>query len=416
VTNGESGTLAVLPGRGQGFFDDRDPEVKAVSPVPILPPSFFGPFEVAPTATGQIIGINLNTLAASILFTPPANRPATAVLALSATSFLVAEEGGFVQQLNQVPSTGLFEPKQTFVPLTDRPEEPSALAMLDTGLVLVTNEGQDRIYVFGSSGNLSPAVPTGPPSVPDHPEPSNESDTTGLAGAPLILVPTLVPGTLDATETGGGTALNPLVAVAAQQPGAPVGGEGEGAGSREDLVRAESGAGPSVEKNLRQLDLYRPPDETVPLGPFSRRQAPEALPWDRSLVTLWEELGEQPASFAEAQNERGTVPACPGDTGAPALATELPEGPEKITALASPAAPVRGGEQVPAGETAETLGRASSFEVSLGDEALFADDRWGPTEALGTILILGALLGPAREPWRRVSGSADGTSQTPGPD
>src|SRR5207244_158072 len=150
----------------------------------------------------------------SVLFTPPADHAVKAAVALSASSFVVAEEGGLVQQLNQ--NNGAFEVTRTFVRLsTDVPDHPSALAVLETASgreVLVTNEGQDSVFVFGGDGvgpGVGPGGPVGPvgpsgvpltpmPQVPASTPPSSESETTVLPDAPLVLVVTLVTGTLDA--------------------------------------------------------------------------------------------------------------------------------------------------------------------------------------------------------------------------
>ena len=55
VTNGRSGGLTVLPGRGQGFFDDRDPRVIDLGP--IGPPTVVGPRIVFPTPAGGLVAI-----------------------------------------------------------------------------------------------------------------------------------------------------------------------------------------------------------------------------------------------------------------------------------------------------------------------------------------------------------------------
>jgi hypothetical protein len=70
ITNGQSGTLAVLPGVGQGFFNDQNPQIVNLPGNPVLTqgPTFFGSSGsgVLLTATGQLLGFNLDDLAGSI--------------------------------------------------------------------------------------------------------------------------------------------------------------------------------------------------------------------------------------------------------------------------------------------------------------------------------------------------------------
>src|SRR5262249_55730564 len=80
VTNGQSGNLAGLPGVGQGFFNDQDPEIVNLPGNPVLTqgPTLFGASGagVVVAATGQLIGFNLNNLAGSVatVFTLPGGR------------------------------------------------------------------------------------------------------------------------------------------------------------------------------------------------------------------------------------------------------------------------------------------------------------------------------------------------------
>src|SRR5262249_45509046 len=58
VTNGTSGTFAILPGRGQGFFDDRNPQVLNIPGNPtIQAPSMLGSSTqgVVVTGGGQLL-------------------------------------------------------------------------------------------------------------------------------------------------------------------------------------------------------------------------------------------------------------------------------------------------------------------------------------------------------------------------
>jgi hypothetical protein len=79
ITNGQSGTLAVLPGVGQGFFNDQNPEIVSLPGNPVLTqgPTFGASgFGVVVTATGQLVGFDLNDLAGSagVLRARPCSR------------------------------------------------------------------------------------------------------------------------------------------------------------------------------------------------------------------------------------------------------------------------------------------------------------------------------------------------------
>src|SRR5207253_10117180 len=64
VTNGQSGTMAILPGVGQGFFNDQNPQILTIPGNPVIaqPPAFVGSSGsgVVVTAAGQLIGLNLD--------------------------------------------------------------------------------------------------------------------------------------------------------------------------------------------------------------------------------------------------------------------------------------------------------------------------------------------------------------------
>ena len=75
VTNGQSGTLAVLPGVGQGFFNDQNPQILNIPGNPVIgAPSIDNQTGegVVATAGGQLVGFNLNDFPATVatLFTP----------------------------------------------------------------------------------------------------------------------------------------------------------------------------------------------------------------------------------------------------------------------------------------------------------------------------------------------------------
>ncbi|MGB6499945.1 MAG: VCBS repeat-containing protein, partial [Thermoplasmata archaeon] len=87
VTNSQSGTFTVLPGVGQGFFNDQNPQVLNVPGNPVLEaPSFFGTSNqgVVATADGRLIGFDLADFAAAgIVFAPPTGEGVAAAEALA---------------------------------------------------------------------------------------------------------------------------------------------------------------------------------------------------------------------------------------------------------------------------------------------------------------------------------------------
>jgi hypothetical protein len=196
ITNGQSGTLAVLPGRGQGTFDDRNPQIVNLLGNPVLPqgPTFFGTSGLGAivTATGQLISFNLNDLANSgaTLFTPPLGEAVVVAQALADGHVVAVLSSGTVVDLEPAKD-GLLAVDSTFAPLAGIPSEPSALAVLqeESGIqVLVTAAGEDRVFAYG--------IPE-PGGSPELPEASTGPlvEVTPLAGEPLTVVVTLTAGT-----------------------------------------------------------------------------------------------------------------------------------------------------------------------------------------------------------------------------
>jgi hypothetical protein len=230
VTNGQAGTFSVLPGRGQGFFDDRAAAVQVIN-IPGNPTIETTAINnstgsgVVVTGNGTIIGVNLDKPASiAPVFTPSPGVGVAAVSALPDPSdgrLVVALQDGTVALLAQDAASGQFAVADTFHSLTGAFENPSELAVLQTsaGLqVLATKQGDDQVFVFsldtdnpstggdgetpggGSDtfvGTLPPApeldlVPTNLPLTPKAPVPTliPPSDT------PLALVLTLGPSDL----------------------------------------------------------------------------------------------------------------------------------------------------------------------------------------------------------------------------
>ncbi len=167
VTN-ENGTMTVLPGRGQGFFDDRSPTILNIPGNPMLPegPSFPENSDegfVATAVDGRLIGFDLDNFSASVhvLFTPPPGEGVDSFEALSNGDVIAALAGGTVVELTRQTS-GVFAIESVFAPLSGIPSDPSALEVLqgETNMqVLVTDAGGDRVFIFIPGLPLSPPLP-----------------------------------------------------------------------------------------------------------------------------------------------------------------------------------------------------------------------------------------------------------------
>jgi hypothetical protein len=270
VTNGQSGSFAILTGRGQGFFDDRNPQVLNLLGNPtIQAPSMLGSSErgVVVTGGGQLLSFNLDNFDNSIhsLFGAGGVRAAQA---LADGEVMLALRDGAVVELN--PATGAV---QRFQSLTGIPSDPSALDVLqgESGLqVLVTSAGEDQIFVFGVPGvSVASVVP--PPEVPSSPT----VEVTPPDEGSLTLVVTLVAGPLPGDE--GAVAAVPQGAAAAN---GLVAGGGAANPDQLDQGTAAPGDGPArpgegvidVPEKLRSLDLAEPDhDDSHHDDPMPRR-------------------------------------------------------------------------------------------------------------------------------------------------
>jgi hypothetical protein len=195
VTNAQSGTLTVLPGRGLGNFDDRASQVQVLNipgnPVlgqglTVLGSSDSG---VVLTATGQLIGVNLTNLTTTgPVFTSPAGQDVTAVQALTDGNLVAAEQGGIVALLAQNAASQTFQDVQNLTllnPSNGTPINPSDLAVVEgaSGLqVVVTNEGADQLFVYGEPAETPPVPPV--PGSPTGPEPTGNPPPFFPPGSP----------------------------------------------------------------------------------------------------------------------------------------------------------------------------------------------------------------------------------------
>jgi hypothetical protein len=225
VTNGQSGTITVLPGVGQGFFNDQNPQVFNLPGNPVLSQgaSLIGPSNsgVVVTAEGQLVSFDLDNFAATVR-TVLSAADVTAVEALADGSLVVAEQGGSVALLQVDAFTQTYQVVQEARPLDGIPFNPSALDVLQSaaGLtVLVTEEGLDQLFAYSLlsavgtvAGAAVPFQPGANISLPPLVAPEPVPLTTPPSTAPLLLVVTLAPGPLSGAEPEA-TPITPDVAV-----------------------------------------------------------------------------------------------------------------------------------------------------------------------------------------------------------
>jgi hypothetical protein len=196
VIANSNGTISVLPGRAQGFFDDRPGSVTTFT-VPngtgLGPITFFGPGNsgLADTGDGRIVAFNLDDFFTTVatVFTPPAGQGVAAFEVLSGEEVIAALNGGLVADLRF--RGGVLDLDELLRPQNGIPFEPSDLAVLPSGEVLVTNVGLEQLFVF------APAL-TGVPDL------ESVAQATTLPGANLLVVAILVKS--DTTEGSQGLA------------------------------------------------------------------------------------------------------------------------------------------------------------------------------------------------------------------
>jgi hypothetical protein len=355
VANGQSGTLALLPGVGQGFFNDRSPQTIDVGPFTQAPVLAGAPGQViVDTDSGQLVAANVHdpTAPPQLVFDPAAfgQAPVAAVTPLGA-DLLVALQDGTVEQLQAGSSAGDFTPGPELQPLTGAlPGEPASLAELPAaggGMeALVTVAGNGQVFVFGPQG-VSAGPPPAPPELgPAAPGPA-AAEAAPVAEAPLVLLVTLqAPSLPEGGGAAGGAADAAAQGALPQATAAQVEGKTEGAAEQAAgavgeadaealaLVWADGDVLPRVEDGLRELDLGRPP-QAPPDGPTSLGQPPAAADdWGRALAALWQ-AGAVASPGDDHWDPAAGVFTCPNMVGARRTGpVECIARPEVVTALA----------------------------------------------------------------------------------
>ena len=393
VTNGQSGTMTVLPGVGQGFFSDTNPTSINLGGAAGTPSVAADGSGVVPVGN-QLLAFNLNNLAAGAqsVFTAPA--AINAAQALAGGGAVVALAGGAVEELQ--PADGALAVEATLESTTGTPVDPSALAVLETASaleVLVTAAGEDTVFVFTVAGLpevMLPAadVPTGPGvevSVP--------------AGAPETVVVTLFTSVTVEAEAaeevaaeggggagGGGGAPAGLVLAAATTPGRSSGEFKDGREQEPNPEEREPGIDGG--RILRDLDLSAPPPDADDSETTEWRPAPEAV-----ALAGWEAYGRPAAGLSDV-----LAPL-------PVLEWDRPPAPTPATQAVSAAVaePAQGAEETPAPE-ADTEAAVPAVEPEV-DAVLPEPAGDVPTAADVTASVFGlvseAPLHRRDEPWGR---------------
>jgi hypothetical protein len=163
VVNGGSGTVTLLPGVGDGFFDDRQPQVLFnLRSAVVQPPTFTGSSGVgyAVTAGGNLVRFDLDnpSLGASIVYS---GQQVLAAQALSSGQVVVALADGAVNLLT--PRGSGLSVASELLPQGEAPAVPSAIQVLAKSNgsldVLVSSQGSDTISVFSGGASSGASAP-----------------------------------------------------------------------------------------------------------------------------------------------------------------------------------------------------------------------------------------------------------------
>jgi hypothetical protein len=209
VTNGGSGTITLLRGVGQGFFDDQHPRTLFdLGSAVAQPPTFVGDSGLgyAVTADGELVRFDLDDPGpARVVFS---GADVLAARALPGGQVVVATADGSVEVLS--PGGDGLAVATRLQARGGVPTLPSALEVLQAPggqtEVLVSSQGSDTIFVFSAAGaKVAPAPETaggGGPSASVAPVPFGGAATVG---SPLSAA---------GGAEGGGTAAVTAAAVA----------------------------------------------------------------------------------------------------------------------------------------------------------------------------------------------------------
>ena len=147
ITN-QDGTVDLLPGRGQGFFDDRSPQILSLGTTLSQPPTLIPGTSIAYAVsnTGLLMRFDMSDLntPATIL---PGQEGVLAAQLINASEIVEVRSGGIVNEVDTTTGSVV----SALSPQNGLPLLPSSLALLETdsGLeALVTAENSNTIYEF----------------------------------------------------------------------------------------------------------------------------------------------------------------------------------------------------------------------------------------------------------------------------
>jgi hypothetical protein len=170
VTNGGSGTITLLKGVGQGFFDDQHPQTLFdLGGAVVQTPTFVGDSGIgyAVTANGELVRFDLDNPGGGVRVV----FSGQVVLAAQAQAnglVVVALAGGTVEVL--VPQGDGLGVATELRAQAGVPVLPSALQVLRTASgqlqVLVSSQGSDTIFVFAAAVIAPPSPVNVPPLLP----------------------------------------------------------------------------------------------------------------------------------------------------------------------------------------------------------------------------------------------------------
>ncbi len=285
------GTVSVLRGVGQGFFDDQATDIRTMT-IPggsLGVPSFFnnGAVGFAPTASGSIVEINLATLTASVVFQAPAGEDVNALESLADGAVVAAFSNGSVAALLPAVSGQLFVGGDLSA-LTAGLTNPSDLQVFDNQ-VFATNAGSDQVFVFSLDFSAGPSIEVTPSAenltliatVLFNGEPSTSTSSETLGGV-----------NAEAGEGGNGAATT-LAANVGIGGADPVLDEGSFS-----LAANQTDVGIDVYEKLRDIELD--PQEPVPdtIGTSTRLEELHVADATASLAQRPEGLNELFSSWS----------------------------------------------------------------------------------------------------------------------
>jgi hypothetical protein len=336
VTNGQSGTVALLPGRGQGFFDDRTPQIVSLNTPVAGGPIVVGGEAVFPMLDGALVGFNLATL--GDVHTVFDSTEVSALGALPDGDVAVARADGNVDLLHWDSGLGQFDLEASLTALSGLPVDPTALAVLqsDSGLrVLVAQAGSDALFVF--------ALPSGGEGVPGHPASTPEPVASPLPTG-LVVVVTLLSNRL-ALDTAHAAPAAERAGVALPLDNGEAIHEAVQSGTSEDPEEPQEEppplvspfAGPNPVEALEKIRLLGPASdrELVP-APERGPMPEEAPPRPRSSAAP---VAPRDLVWAELPRLEGWLPA--GQVEEPIACSDLARVSTDAVDSARPLEPVR---------------------------------------------------------------------------